>query len=528
VRRAGRAVSGLVGLAALASALVACSKGGGAPAPAEKPLVGGLGKRLAAGPVADLKLTKDGAWATFLRNPKRPAIQGVSPLMALGELGVASLKDGAVRFVGQGVSNRPGSVLFSPDSRWLFFVDGFNAAAESGTLRTLQLGGGAEPEIRGRAVSFVSVSPTGKAFAFIDGGVLRVAALEPGSITRAVATDVSTAQFSPDGALLLVHHRAAAGGALERVVLEGNRPAVRLGESVGDWTLSPDGKRVAFAVKSTVVRDGRDLWVAPLPDGKPTRVVTGTGPFAFSPDGAQLARIEREKASSIGNLVVGPAAGGAGRAVADRVGDFSFAPDGKAIAALANYDEQQKWGRLTYAPLPDGPAVELGRRVSTWIWSPDNRHLAFNLRVFQPLPSVDLWLYTRGKPAGSAVMANVYGYDFGPAGALYLRSECIREARACTLERFDPSIPDGKPTPVLEGIFGFRPSEAGNRLLVTYARTDAETYDVAVLNLKTGVRVTLEERILLPALFADPQGDKVVYLVSQGERSGLYVCDQVP
>jgi hypothetical protein len=517
-----------LGVAALLLATVGCSKGGGAPAQPEKPLVGGLGKRLAAGPVADLKLTKDGAHATFLRNPKRPAIQGVSPLMALGELGVASLKDGTVRFLGQGVSNRPGSVLFSPDSRWLFFVDGYNAAAEAGALHTFQLGSAGEPELRGRAVSFLAVSPTGKAFAFVDGGVLRVAELAPGSTARAVATDVSTAQFTPDGALLLVHHRAASGGALERILVDGNRPAVRLGDSVGDWILSPDGKRVAFAVKSTVVRDGRDLWVATLPDGKPTRVVTGTGPFAFSPDGAQLARIEREKASSIGNLVVGPAAGGTGRKVAERVGDFSFSPDGKAVAALANYDEQQKWGRLTYAPLPDGAPVELGKRVSTWVWSPDDRHLAFNVRVFQPLPSVDLWLYARGKPAGSAVMANVYGYDFGPGGALYLRSECIREARACTLERLDPSIPDGKPTPVLEGIFGFRPSEAGNRMLVTYARTDADTYDVAVLNLKTSVRVTLEERILLPALFADPQGNKVVYLVSQGERSGLYVCDQVP
>ena len=522
-----RAAWGVAQLLALGCSLMGCSKSG-QPAPVEKPLVGGLGKRLAAGPVADLKLTKDGAYATFLRNPRRPAIQGVSPLMALGELGVASLKDGVVRFVGQGVSNRPGSVLFSPDSRWLFFVDGYNAAAEAGTLHTLQLGSAAEAELRGRAVSFVAVSPTGNAFAFVDGGVLRLTPLQGGSSARAVATDVSTAQFTPDGTLLLVHHRSSAGGALERVPVEGDRPAVRLGDSVGDWTLSPDGKRVAFAVKSTAVRDGRDLWVAALPDGKPARVVIGTGPFAFSPDGNQLARIERQKASSIGNLVVGPAVGGSGRKIAERVGDFSYAPDGKAVAALANYDEQQRWGRLTYAPLPEGEPVELGRRVTTWVWSPDNEHLAFNLRVFQPLPSVDLWLYTRGKPSGSAVMANVYGYDFGPGGALYLRSECIREARACTLQRLDPSIPDGKPTPILEGIFGFRPSEAGNRMLVTYARTDAETYDVAVLNLKSNVRVTLEERILLPALFADPEGSKVVYLVSQGERSGLYVCDQVP
>src|SRR5262249_57613414 len=124
VRAATWGVLGAVGLAAVGGG---CSRGGSEPARAEKPLGGGPGKRLAAGPVADLKLTKDGAFATFLRNPKRPAIQGVSPLMALGELGVASLKDGVVRFVGQGVSNRPGSVLFSPDSSWLLFVYRYNA-----------------------------------------------------------------------------------------------------------------------------------------------------------------------------------------------------------------------------------------------------------------------------------------------------------------------------------------------------------------------------------------------------------------
>ena len=32
-------------------------------------------------------------------------------------------------------------------------------------------------------------------------------------------------------------------------------------------------------------------------------------------------------------------------------------------------------------------------------------------------------------------MPNVYGYDFGPGGVLYLRAECIREARACNLQR---------------------------------------------------------------------------------------------
>ena len=336
-----------------------------------------------------------------------------------------------------------------------------------------------------------------------------------------MATDVSTAQFTPDGTLLLVHHRASTGGALERVLVEGSRPPLRLGDSVGDWILSPDGKRVAFAVKSTVVKDGRDLWVAALPDGKPVRVVTGTGPFAFSPDGALLARIERAKASSIGNLVVGPASGGTGRTVAERVGDFSFAPDGKAVAALANYDEQQRWGRLTYAPLPDGAPVELGRRVTTWIWSPDNKHLAFNLRVFQPLPSVDLWLYARGKPSGAAVMANVYGYDFGPAARCTSARSASARPGPVPWSGSTPPSPTASPHRSSRASSASAPARQGTGCSSPTPAPTPRHYDVAVLNLKTNVRVTLEERILLPALFADPQGTKVVYLVSQGERSGL-------
>src|SRR5262249_48871052 len=192
----GGSMTRLPGVVLVAVLFAGCSRESG-PKQGEIPLIGGLGKRIAAGPVADLKLSKDGASATFLHNPKRPGVTGVAPKMALGELGVASLRDGRVRTVGQGVSNRPGSVLFSPDAKWLFFVEGFNAANEAGTLRTLLLATAEEGEVRGRAVSFLTVSPTGEAFAFVDGGVLKVTALKGGSMARTGGTDGSTAQFTP-------------------------------------------------------------------------------------------------------------------------------------------------------------------------------------------------------------------------------------------------------------------------------------------------------------------------------------------
>ena len=525
--------------AALLVAVAGCSKGGSASKPPEAPLVGGLGKRIVSGPVTDLRLSKDGAWATILHNPKRPAVEGVSPRMALGELGLVPLGGGAVRFVGQGVSNRPGSVLYSPDSKWLFFVEGYNAANDSGTLRTLSLTPGAEPELRGKAVSFVTVSPVGDAFAFVDAGVLRVARLEAGSTARNVATDVSTAQFTPDGKWLVVQRRAAAGGGVLLSPVEGVRAPVRLGENVRDWSIAPDGRRVALALTHPKNPDLSELSVAMVPEGK----VTAVGPvvtlaagraraFAFSADGAWLGYVERGKGGgSTGNLIVG-AVGGRGAVIAERVGQFWFAPDSKAVASLSNYDEKRNWGRLVYATLPEGKPIVLGARVSTTLWSEDNRFLAFNLNVFQPLPSVDLWLYARGKSEGNRIMTNVYGYDFAPGGTLLFRAECTRhssnppEARACNLETLDPTQPDAHPVPILEGIYGYHSSADGNRVLFTYARTDSETFDVGLYDLKTQVRKTIEERIVLPALFADPAGTRVVFLVSQGDRSGLYVYDQ--
>jgi hypothetical protein len=104
---------------ALALLLVAgCQRS--ASAPPERPVVGGLGRRLVAGPAANLRLSRDGAWATFLRNPARPALEGVNPdsvnpKTAQGELVAVSLADGSARTLARAVTNRPGAALFSPD-----------------------------------------------------------------------------------------------------------------------------------------------------------------------------------------------------------------------------------------------------------------------------------------------------------------------------------------------------------------------------------------------------------------------------
>jgi dipeptidyl aminopeptidase/acylaminoacyl peptidase len=527
--------------AVAALAITGCQKSSSKPVE-DKPLVGGLGRRLVAGAAANLRLSRDGAWATFLKNPGRPSLDGVNPdsvnpKSAVGELVAVSLGDGASRTLARAVSNRPGAVLFSPDGRWLLYLTDFDLAAGSGTLMTQKLGDAGEPEARGRSVSFVTVSSDGRFFAFIDGGVLRLAPLERASTARPVATDVSTAKFSLGGTELVALRRAAAGGGLLVVRTAAGSSVRTLAERVADYELAPDGQRVAFTEASPVARDVWDLWVSPLEGGKPLKVASGVGLYAFSPEGRWLGRIEGKRNALgrvvVGALVIGPASGAEGRPVGEKVGRFSFAPDGSALWALDGYNEQHDRGTLLYVELPERKVRTLSERTHSGEWGKDGRFLAFNVEVIQPLPSMDLYLYVHGEEKPFRVKEGVYGFGIAPGDLLLFRSDCLRQSqreqpRACWLNELELARPRQPPKQILEGIYSFKASENGERILVSYARMDADSYDTAVYNRRTGERKTLDTFTLLPALFADSDGKRVVYLVSDKDRSGLYLCDQGP
>ncbi len=531
----------LVAVAATALLLVGCQK---ASTSAEaKPLVGGLGRRLVAGSAGDLRLSRDGAWATFLKSPVRPSLEGVNPdsinpKSAVGELVAVSLATGEARSLAKRVANRAGATLFSPDGRWLLFVTDFDLSRGTGTLMTQRLDGPGEPEARGQAVSFVTVSPDGRFVAFIDGGVLKLALLEQGSTARTVAADISTAKFALGSSRLLALRRGTAGGALLAARTAGAGEPSKLAERVADYELSADGRHVAFTQASTVARDVWDLFVSALDSGAPpVKAASGVGLYGFSPDGRWLGRIEGKRNALgrvvVGALVVGPAGGEQAQPVGNKVGRFGFAPDGTALWALDLYNEQHDRGTLLVVELPGRKVRTLVERAHTGEWGKDGRFLAFNVEVIQPLPSMDLYLYVRGEEQAFRVKEGVYGFGIASGDVLLFRSECLRQSqrdlpRACWLSELNLTTPHQAPKQILEGIYSFKASETGERLLVSYARMDADTYDTAVYNRLTGERKTLDTSTLLPALFADASGKRVVYLVSEKDRSGLYLCDQGP
>ena len=523
--------------ALLALALVGCKRaedkggGGGQGKARSAGAVGGLGVMLAEGPAEDLRVTADGQFATYLTKTRKPTVEGIPPQMRLGTLYMVPVTGGSPRKLGDGVTNVPGGMLFTPDSKHVLYLTGYNLANQSGALHVLALSDpSAEPQKLGDAVAYFLPSPDGTKLAFVDGGVLKLGPLPSGPF-RQVGGEVSNAEFSPDGTMLFFKRRLAAAGGLLAVPVEPppgkQTEPVKLADQVGDYVLSPDSKRVAYQVRTPTVSGMYDLYLADLPELKGRKVASGTTAFAFSSDSKWLARNDGGKPEVLGDLYVGPASGEPGRKVGERVKDLAFSPDSQALGFLAKYDQPAGAGLMGVVALPDGEPKLVGSRVPNFTWGKDGKYVAFLSRFLKPIYSVDLMLYQVGAEKAEKAHPGVFGYGFAP-GALVFRAGCIREGRACDFKALPlPKQEQAQPQTWLQGIYSYKLSEDGNRILATSARMDSDTFDVAVYDVKTQARKTLDQGAQLPAYFAG-QDDSLAVYVLKGANAGVYVAPAQP
>jgi hypothetical protein len=501
------------------------SGSGGSGGSGKGAVVGGMGSLLAPGVAADLRVTPDGRFVTYLLEAKKPRLEGVPPQMVLGELYLVPVAGGAPRKIGQGVTNVPGGQLFSKDSGHALFLNGYNPANQAGALHVLPLADpAAEPVKLGDTVSYMLPSPDGKLLAFVDNGVLKLGPLPAGPF-KDVAGEASTAQFTPDGKTLFFKRRLVAAGGLAAISVDKPEAPRKLGDYVGDYAVSADGQRVAWQSRSEAERGMYDLFIADVPKLQPRQVSVGTKSFAFSPDSKWLARTENGKPELLGDLYVGPADGSPGRKVAEKVEEFAFSPDSQALGSLEKYDPSARAGLMSVVKLPDGEPRRVGDRVPNFTWGSDGRYVAFLTRVLKPIYSVDLMLYPVGQEKAEKVHPGVFGYGFTPGnGEVIFRTNCIREGRACDFKALPLPRTQPEPATWLQGIFSYKLSGDGGRLLITYARMDSDTYDVGVYDLKSKARKTLDQRVQIPAWFAGPGDSHVVYLITQGKNPGVYVA----
>ncbi len=521
-------------LAAVA-AVAACKRGG----ESESRGIKGAGVEVSSGIAADLRATPDRQQITFLTDAIKPRIDGVPPQMLLGVLNVLPAGGGKPRRLGTGVTNVPGGHLVSPDSRWALYLEGFNAASHAGTLHVVDLKDPAASPVKlDTEVTYLLPSPDSASVAFVRGGVLKVGPLPSGPF-REVAGEVTTGQFSPDSAYLAFKRSQAAAGGLGLVKVAGSEPLRKLGDQVGDYSFSPDSKRITFAVRSQTTPGTFDLFLAAVSDAKPQKVASACSSFAFSPDGKWLARTEGarvvEAVNFVGDLVIGPADGSPGQTVASSVNGtgFNFSPDSTHVAALEKFDftKGREWGSLVVVPVTGGKPRELGRRVKTFLWSGDSKVVAFQPIEFTKEfgPSANLLVYRQGEEAAKQVLTGVWGYSFDPKSRYLLaRNGCTRAGagapRACDLQSIELAKPELAAKKIIDAVFSFKTTVDGDRILVTYAEIGPDTFNVAAYDVATAVRKTLDQHILLPALFVGEANDRVAYVVAERSRAGVYVA----
>lgn len=519
----------VVALSALLS-LTACKESGDRPrgvSGQSARVTGGEGVLIEGGASDDLRLAPGGKHVTWLKNGEKPKLDGISPQLRIGTLYAAPVDGGAVQKLGEGVTNTPGGWLVSPDGTWVMFLTGYTLTDRSGSLHVAKLGSDEAPKKLGEGVSYMVASADGSQLAFVEGGTLKVGPLPEGPF-RAVGGEVATADFTPDGAHVLYRRRlTAAGGLMVASTREATEPK-KLGELVGQYKVSPDGAHIAFTVRSPATRDVYDLHVASFPALAPRMVAAGTTEFAYSPDSKWLARLEGFEPGVKPDLVVGPASGAPGRKLGVEVEQFTFAPKSDAIGMLVKYSDAARAGTLAYATLPDGEPKPLGARVPNFEWSGDGRTLAFIQRYLDPIYSVDLMVYPLGSEAPVKVGKGVFGYSFTPDDDdLLFRTGCIREGRSCNLMRVSARTPDAPAKLVADGIYSYRVSDDGERVMVTFARTESETYDVAIRKLDGTGHRTIHTGARLPAYLVGPDGGRTVFAVGWGKQ-GVYTATTAP
>lgn len=491
----------------------------------------GLGTAVASTAARGLVATPDGKALAFVGEvappPEKNAPEGV-----LQGILTTVVADGsaAPRQLGGGVTTLEDGFRLSPDGKWIAWLQGFRFRDQSGTLQLAGMPTG-EPRTLGEKVTHYVFSADSRFLGYVADGEARAVELASGGELQ-LASGAVTLELSPTSAFALVRRPIGAGGELLLVEL-GAAPKVRkLGERVGDYNFSPDGRSLAFTARLGGPEDHYSLFVGGI-DGVPAKVTEKAGSFAFSPDSGSIAFVSgQEPGRSLGALLAGPVAGGAPVKLGENVADYRWSPDSRALALRENHEDKagKQWTAFKVVQLPRG-TVRLERKGKpktfiNYLWNPDGSGVAYLEHSADGLMLNLLTLAGEAPPRPIAPW--VFGYQFVPGRKeLWYRSACVREGRECEL--LGASLEDAArpPEKLAAGVANFQPSADGKRVLLAYPRLDTvNAFDLGWLALDTQAPSKgVDLYTLAGAVFLDPQGTRVAYVVSDHKREGVYVAE---
>jgi hypothetical protein len=499
-----------------------------------------LGERRLQGESQDLRASPDGELLTALQDAKKPTVQGVPPPMRLGTLWVIPTKGGTPKKLGAGVVNMPGGWLHTADSRWILFSTAWEPTTQLGQLfvqdaKRLD----AEPKRIAGRVNYYVPSDDGSQVAFIADGVLMAGPLPEGPF-RELAGEVSTAEFSTDGRYLYFKRKFSSAGGLYQIDLKQPKPEPRrLIDQVTEYTVLHSGKHVVVLSRATPGDRTFQLHVFDVDTLKSRKVADDAHRYRVSRDGRFLAWRDNVPGPDKGALSLMALPDGKPRELGKNVADFDFSPDGARFVYRDNYNELALGGRegnneekklvervgdLSLVEMPDGAPKLLAKQSPNFLFAPGGSALAFTARIERPEVTRRLFLYPVGASEPLVLKDWLYEYQFPASGdALYFRSDCLREGRACDVNAVSArATKDDKPRKIVDGTYGFRFSADGKRALLAFAHLTDQTFDIALKNLETGDQKMLDQYVEWPALLL-PDG-AVAYLVNEKQRPGVYVA----
>ncbi|MFN7135299.1 MAG: hypothetical protein ACK4N5_24710, partial [Myxococcales bacterium] len=387
----------LVLLAAAALvALAGCSKKSGTQKPK------GLGQALASMPARALALAPDGGSVAFVADVKPPPEKSAPAGVFQGILTTVPMAGGTPRQLGGGVTTLEDGFRFSPDGRFIAYLQGFRFADQSGTLQIAPNPTGDARQLA-EGAKFYRFSPDSKLLGYVAAGQLHLVELATFA-DRLVAHDVATFEFAPDASAMLIRRPVASGSDLLLAGTAAGAKPTKLGDGVGEYQFSPDGKVVAFTARQGSMEAPYALFLRDTAGGELRKLGEGVSNFYFSPDSRFIAFIDGVKVTrTFGDLQLASTTGGAARKLGENVVEVRWSPVSNAVGFRENHEDSAGRKRVVFkyaTTTGEGSAKVVADGVASFVFSGDGRHLAYLQRVTKPMYSIDLHVQEVGADEG--------------------------------------------------------------------------------------------------------------------------------
>lgn len=493
-----------------------------------------LGKPVLRGDYIELRASPDGRWLTALKDSASPSGIGLPPALKVGALWLVGADGAGASHVASQVQNFSGGWLFSPDSKWLLAVGNYSTERHDGDLVVVSTPAAQAPQVLASMVTYFVPSAQG-AVAFVSDGTLRLGPLPSGPF-REIATKVSTAQFSPDGARLYFTHKIEVGGALYEVLADSNVPPRLLVDAVADYTVANGGTYVAALNRKRPTDREFQLSLIDVATHTVRPVTDSALRYRLSPSARYIAWRTRSSAgkgelADVGDLYAAELPRGKPVKLATSVRDFEFSPSGDRLAYRSNWRELALGGRdgepadnliealgeLSVAQPPTAKPTLIEKASPNFLFAQNGQALAFTARVEKPSATRKLYLLPTGVAKPVELGQWVYEYQFRPPGdELLFRSDCTREGRSCELYRVS-SRADAKPKSIASKVFGMLLSSDGERAILARAHLLDGVFDVSAFSFDGGTETPIDSAAKWPLLLLGDDGSKVAYLRKGGD-----------